>query len=260
MRVKSQWFSERAEYDFARCLQEADYAMHGWDLMRSWLTVAHNALVQVNRRFVGLSFCPELESAVIKEQERVKHPQKFGDCLGILTMALERKRYDFLGSMMANLEMHDKKYKGQCMTPPALTALMAEMTCKGMRPDPDKRMRFSEPAVGGGAMTIATSDVLVRQGFMPQDFTWVCVDVDWRMYATAFIQLTLLDIPAEVINGNTLTLETWGGYRTLCEVRTRALFPRRCGLVETAPPSESPVEAPADAVKQLGEAVQQELF
>ena len=241
MKVKASWFSNPREAEFAKCLQSADYSRHGWDLFHSFLIASHNTLAQANRSLVGLPMDDELEQQVIREQEKLKHPEKLAHCLGILTIALEEQRYDFIGSTMANLELHDKKYKGQCMTPPALSRLMAEMTAGELRPDSDKRLTLQEPAVGGGSMVIATSDVLIGKGFQPWDFTWACIDVDWRMYATAFVQLSLLDIPAAVYHGNTISMEMWASQFTFCELRTRLMMPRRCGL---APKSEEPGESP----------------
>lgn len=229
--MKSTWFSNRKRYDFAKCLQSADYAQHSYELMRLFLQAALGAFRQGAIMATGRPMDDAIEQTVIDAQQRVKHPGKLSECLAIMTMALEDDPHDFLGSLISELDQNDSKWKGQCFTPPALCQMMAELTITAAvgdaKPDPDHRLMLNEPACGGGAMVIATSEVLKRQGFYPWNYYWVCVDVDWRMFAISYIQLTLLGIPANVINGNTLSLEIRDSAETLAAV----LHPvRRRGL------------------------------
>lgn len=52
---------------------------------------------------------------------------------------------------------------------------------------------------------------------------WTCVDIDWKMFAACYIQLSLLGIPAAVLNANSLTLEQFDAESTIIA----ALHPMR---------------------------------
>jgi len=84
---------------------------------------------------------------------------------------------------------------------------------------------MSDPCVGSGGMIIARADALMKQGENYQNIMEVqAVDIDKMCFHMCYIHLTLLHISAEVIWGNSLSLEvyeTWytpanilnGGYR-----------------------------------------------
>lgn len=216
--MKSTWFSCRKRYDFARCISEVDYSRHSWDLFRSFLVMAHYSMRQAVHKMTHGELDDEIEQKVLAEQARYPKWQKFGEALGILTLALEDQSYDFLGTYMGEMDMNDSKWRGQCFTPKDLCAIMAQMTFGDISPTDGRTLMLSEPACGGGAMIIAASNILKDNGFYPWHYYWQAVDVDWRCYAITYIQLTLLGIPASVINGNTLTLETFESAATIAGV------------------------------------------
>ena len=205
--MKSTWFGDRRRYEFAKCIHDADYSRMVWDTFGGFLTCASYALRQGVHKLTTGELSEEMEEIVVKEQQRFKHPSRFADAMGILTMALEERSYDFLGTYLGEMEMNDSKFKGQCFTPPALCELMAGLTLDEQEPKQGETLLLNEPACGGGAMVIAASEVLKGRGFYPWHYYWVAVDVDWRCFAMAYIQLTLLGIPANVIHGNSLSLE-----------------------------------------------------
>lgn len=216
--MKSTWFGDRKRYEFALCLADADHGNQSWDNMNCFLTAATGAFRQACRMAIGCPMDDAIEQEVIKSQKRVKRPEKLAECLAILTAGLEENPYDFLGTTLAELSQLDVAWKGQCFTPPALCTLMAQVTLGDAKPDPSQRMLLHEPAVGGGATVIAASNVLKENGFFPWNYHWTCVDVDWRMFAISYIQLTLLGIPAGVIHGNTISMQQWDGANTLTAV------------------------------------------
>lgn len=234
--MKSTWFGCRKRYDFARLLHESDYSQQHHEKFRCFLEAAAGSFQQAVHQFAhGGEQCPEIEERVVKAQQRLKHPEKLSEALGVLVLALEDRRYDFLGSVMSELEINDTHYRGQCFTPPEICRLMCEMTFGEVSADNGHRLKISEPCCGGGAMVIAASEHLIRHGFWPWNYWIQAVDVDWKCWAMSYIQLTLLSIPAEVIWGNTITLETFGGAVTLAG----ALHPLRDDPVVVA-------ELPAD--------------
>jgi hypothetical protein len=216
--VKSQWFADRNRYEFAKCLAEADYSLQSWDLMDVFLTCAVMSMRQAYQKMMFQPLRADWEERYQKSIARVKHPEKIKQCYAILAMGLEARGDDFLGSTIQELGQADVAWRGQCFTPPALCTVMAQMMMGDLLPDPNNRIVLQEPACGGGAMVIASSQVLAGNGFYPWNYYWTCVDVDWRMFAICFLQCSLLGIPATVIHGNTLSLETWDSAPTFAAV------------------------------------------
>ncbi|MEL5407876.1 hypothetical protein [Serratia nevei] len=67
---------------------------------------------------------------------------------------------------------------------------------------------ISEPACGAGAMMIAAAAEIQALGYMPSQHMWVsCVDIDVVAMSMAYIQLSSLGIPGEVVLGNALADE-----------------------------------------------------
>ena len=72
-----------------------------------------------------------------------------------------------------------------------------------------------EPAVGGGAMIIALAREMREQGFNYQKQLRVtAIDIDLRAVHMAYLQFSLFHIPAVVIHGDTIRLETYSEWHT----------------------------------------------
>jgi hypothetical protein len=57
-------------------------------------------------------------------------------------------------------------------------------------------------------MVIGFVQKMIEDGFNPSQQLWAsCIDIDPKAADMAYIQLSLLGIPAEVITGNTLSME-----------------------------------------------------
>jgi len=135
-------------------------------------------------------------------------PQVFAEIM----MALEAEPRDALGTVYNNLELSSAD-KGQFFTPWPICQMMAEATlggpkliqdliaCKGF-------VRAMEPACGAGATVIALAQTMRAQGINYQRHLHVtAVDIDARVAHMAYIQFSLLHIPAVVVVGNSLSLE-----------------------------------------------------
>ena len=67
---------------------------------------------------------------------------------------------------------------------------------------------ISEPACGAGGMMIAAAVEMQALGYPPPKHMWVsCVDIDVVAMSMAYIQLSSLGIPGEVVLGNALADE-----------------------------------------------------
>ena len=161
----------------------------------------------------------ETREARYLELER-RHGREFRDMgaavLAELVNALEVEPFDVLGAVFHELELHNK-HVGQFFAPYELCRMLARMTG-----GPDEwraiiaargHITVSEPAAGAGAMMIALAHEMQLAGVNYQKHMHVtAVDVDSRAAHMAFVQLSLLHVPARVIVGNTLTLverECW---------------------------------------------------
>ena len=208
--MKSTWYGDRIRKDFGQCLLEASgYGKHSlWDVFSDFLELAYTANAQAVETLRTGQQNAGLESRYMTAVSRYeKTVKRMGDALGLLVLALEEKRYDFLGTFAGESGLLDGSWKGQFFTPPELCHVMVSMTMGSLKPDPSHRITIQEPACGAGAMAIAACVQLQQQGFYPWNYWIDCQDVDYRMFQACYIQLTLCGFPGVVRCGNTLTLE-----------------------------------------------------
>lgn len=136
----------------------------------------------------------------------------FPKILGHVTMAMEQEPGDVLGSVFSQLELHNTD-RGQFFTPFDLCSLMARLQLgqgNGLFQAIERNgfATVMEPACGAGAMVIAMAMELQAAGLNYQKQMHVtAIDIDARAAHMAYVQFSLLHIPATVIIGNALTLE-----------------------------------------------------
>jgi type I restriction-modification system DNA methylase subunit len=226
--MKSTWFSQKHHHTFAKCLEETSFGSRSmWETFSDFLNLAYLSLSQAVCKFQTGEMNAEKEKEFLAIEARYKYPAKFREAMAHLVMGLDRERYDFLGSVAGELELLSS-WNGQFFTPKAVCDLMARMTMGEQLPDPDRRLTICEPACGAGAMAIAVTNVLHEKGFMPWNYWLTAVDVDPKMFMATYIQLTLCGVPANVIWGNSLSLEEHRNETTLVGV----LHPYRRSAVE----------------------------
>lgn len=165
---------------------------------------------------------PQYEAREARYMEIIKRYKReeidvFPQLLGELGMTLEDGPDDVLGKLFHELELHNT-YKGQFFTPYELCKMMAMMTlCDDHRETIRDRgfITASEPACGGGAMIIALAEAMKGEGINYQQALHVtAVDLDIRCVHMAYLQFSLLHIPAVIVHGNTLSLEEFGHWYT----------------------------------------------
>ncbi|WP_370555156.1 N-6 DNA methylase [Edwardsiella tarda] len=108
-------------------------------------------------------------------------------------------------------------HMGQFFTPYHLSQLIARVTAGNAR-DQLKCKPFitlHEPAAGAGSVVIAFAEVMAEQGINYQNQLFAsCMDIDPVAAHMCYLQLSYLGIPAEVVIGNSLTLDVRRTYRT----------------------------------------------
>lgn len=136
-----------------------------------------------------------------------------------VTLGLEAKYSDFLGEVFQDLQLNDKKGKGQCFTPFSVSRAMADMTfTKEMVDKAIKEkgiLTINDPCVGGGSLPIAAMNTLKNLGYNYQrDVLVVANDLDKRCVLMSYIQLSLLGVPAVIMEGDTLKQEFYETHYT----------------------------------------------
>ena len=155
--------------------------------------------------------------AIVKRYERKEDLDVFPRALAELTLALEDDMGDVLGRVFHELSLQNK-WAGQFFTPDHICRLMAGISLTDdLKKTIEERgyIHASEPSVGSGAMIIALARTIREAGLNEQQALHVtAVDVDIRAVHMAYIQLSLLNIPAVIVHGNSITLEEWSHWHT----------------------------------------------
>lgn len=152
---------------------------------------------------------------IIKEYSKDEAAQ-FPKLLACVVNGLEDEHQDFLGVVFQELEL-SSHWHGQFFTPYTLCKMMAMMTCQDA-PEIIKQKGFitvGEPACGAGAMVIAMAEALKDQGINYQHQLHVqATDLDPTAAHMAYIQFSLLHIPAIVFIGNTISMKMTSAWPT----------------------------------------------
>ena len=194
--------NQEAKAAFLKLFRNTARHKHRYDVFRDFVTLAacslHNALHKEEGR--------EAEYMQIIQSYEEADQKAFPELLGLLISMLESEPRDILGPLYMELEISSKD-QGQFFTPPELSELMARMNM-GSSLELLKTQPFitvSEPACGAGGMILVLVKVIIEQKLNPADKLWVqCIDIDRMAALMCYIQLTLWNVPAEIIVGDTL--------------------------------------------------------
>jgi hypothetical protein len=123
--------------------------------------------------------------------------------------------HDCLGEMYMSEELRSRWDSDVCFTPFELSYMIAKMTF-GDDPIPEKGyLAIGEPAAGTGGMVIAAAKVLKDLNLNYQRVMHVtATEIRAPLAHMAYIQMSLLHIPAVIIHGDSLALEEWSRWRT----------------------------------------------
>lgn len=139
---------------------------------------------------------------------------RFAETLAHVAIELEANPRDVLGETYMQLGIANRD-QGQFFTPYSVAQLMASMQLTDAPAQLNTRpfLTIYEPACGAGAMIIAMTQALAAQGIEYQTKVHVTADdISATAVHMAYVQLSLLGVPAIVNRRNSLTLEhfdTW---------------------------------------------------
>ena len=176
-------------------------------MFKDFLTLCTCSLAQTIYR------SDELEQKYLQtvKQYTKEQAEEFSKLLAFLVMALEEKYQDFLGEVFMRLNLGNSSI-GQYETPYTVSKFMAEINFSELEISQkianNHLITLSEPCCGSGGMIIAFAETMKEHHFNYQKHLYVeAIDIDGMSFMMAYIQLTLLGIPAKVIQGDTLSLK-----------------------------------------------------
>lgn len=177
-----------------------------WEVWRDWIEMAALSLSQsADRRG---SVWKDREETYLRAAGRYDADQlrTMAEMLGELVLIFEDGGpRDVLGELFQELELASK-WAGQFFTPVSLAEAMARM----MLEDASKRIEergwisISDVAVGAGALPIGAVKALLEMGYGPQHAVFFGQDVDAKAVHMAYVQLSLLGVPAVLFCADTL--------------------------------------------------------
>ena len=116
---------------------------------------------------------------------------------------------DVLGKLFHAFGLHNK-WRGQFFTPDHICQFMGMVSGLPNEEELKKKgyVSVNDPCCGSGALLIGYIHALKSQNYDPANRVFmVAQDIDIRCVWMCYVQLSLYDIPAVVIHGNSLALE-----------------------------------------------------
>lgn len=200
------------EKEFLKMFEALCHRHQRHRVFEDWVTMASSALI--------VKACPaeaersEAEYMALVPRYNKDELEKFGELLGLVGIALHDEPRDFLGSVFMQAEISNDRL-GQFFTPYELSYLLAKMTIQNVDPTKDL-ITVQEPACGSGGMIIAFTQAAKDIGIDPHFHTYtVAVDVSEVAARMAYIQLSMLGIPAHVVWGNTISMQVTREWPTM---------------------------------------------
>lgn len=247
------------KHDFIKTIDEMDRSKHRQDHFRNFCEMAYcahaKATAQNKERADKLEYQYMSIVGTYKNKDDVRLMPKL---VSLTIQALHEKGCDFLGEIAAKLGTLDKK-NGQFFTPYDVSKLMAYITLPDIESliKEDGFFTLNDPAAGAGCMVLCAADIVQEKGFEPMDCMSVQVtELNKSTYHMLFVQLALRGIAAQVIHGNSLTLETFESAYTPAAIPFLGKHGRMFKEVLKA---ETPVRADFEVMPMIG-ANQLDLF
>jgi type I restriction-modification system DNA methylase subunit len=201
-----------------QAIRQLSYSQHLFTTFRHFVEVSaiafSNVADPINRA------AREEQYLAIVKQYKPEEFRQFPPLLGMLVACLEQEPTDVLGVLYHRLELHNEQ-AGQFFTPYPVCQALAKMLVHDAKQlvEEQEFIRAHEPCVGSGAMVMALAQALREEGINYQQCLHVtAVDRDLLAVHMAYVQCTLLHIPALIVHGDTLRAEVYSVWRTFAHV------------------------------------------
>jgi len=249
--------------NFINILEKIKPSKHTYEIFSDWLVMAAATLYSwKGDRAV------EDEYMNIAKQYTKEELEQHAHLIAITVEALEERERDFLGEVFTTAELTNTR-GGQFFTPYDVSVMMAKMIIGENELPTGRVCRINDPTCGAGGMLIAGAMVLKEREFDYQNNAlFIGQDIDARCARMAFIQLSLLGVPAVIYCMNTLTMQEYWHRETIgfhmagmgWRLRSETLLENIKEISHEKPISEEK-ENPAEiALPPARECVQGELF
>lgn len=187
--------------EFNKLLNKHSYKYHTIDVFRDFCRMA---AICLSNPFYGGQFEDEYLSIV--KRYKKNEVDIFPQMLALVIEALENNPHDFLGEAFMSNDM-GSSYKGQFFTPQHICDFMTQITISDLKTQLNSKefVTLSEPACGAGAMVISVVKEFIDAGLNHSRQLYVVAkDIDAICADMAYIQLSLLGVPATIILGDSL--------------------------------------------------------
>lgn len=190
--------------EFVRAFNGIAKHRHRYEVFRDFVTMSAISLHNAIRKSESL----ESEYMDIVKRYSQDEAIEISRLLGRLVLLLEVAPCDILGQLYMELDLGNTN-AGQFFTPPEVSELMARISYGEVLKNLNKPfVTVCEPACGAGGMVLAFVKVMLSHGLNPAKRVWVqAQDIDRTAALMCYIQLSLWNIPARIVVGNTLSLE-----------------------------------------------------
>ena len=198
--------------DFLNTFQTLDYskskAVKWSDFVFLSAAALKNSVKYVSPSFYSQDI--ENEYLDIVKKYKKESISKFAELLALFILMADKKEpSDILGDIFMELELSDS-WKGQHFTPSSISGLMAEIELSDIknRLETSKYLSFSDPACGAGSTFLACVKVYISNNINPAKKMFVHgQDIDRTAALMCYIQLSLWNVPAIIVVGDSLKNE-----------------------------------------------------
>lgn len=193
--------------EFVKTMNSIGRTSSRWDVLTDFATMARCAIINNSTPFRSDEYEKQYMSVVGKYSK--EEANSFSHMLALVYMAQRDNNGDFLGECLMELDMGSKDL-GQFFTPYDLCKLTARVTMQDVDDATARKgyVTLQEPAAGGGAMVIAAKSFLSETRPDVELFA-VCTELSSLTADLCYINLTASGVAAQVINGNTLSMEVF---------------------------------------------------
>jgi type I restriction-modification system DNA methylase subunit len=215
--------------EFIRILESIKPSKHSYETFSDWLIMASASLYAWKK-----DASAEEEYAEAAKGYTPEELDRHGQLLAVTVNALENMAnsssgYDFLGEVFMAADFGNGR-NGQFFTPYNVSFMMAKMLNGNAAYAQGRVERICDPCCGAGCMLIASAMAVKELDGRnyQKDYLYIGQDIDAQCARMAFIQTSLLGLPAVIACGSSLTndvhweRETIGWHLAGMEFRLRA--------------------------------------
>ena len=208
---------KEAKKTFLKQLRSLSHSRSLHRLFSDWLEIAAIAMHQLPYISGELEKGDKFEQLEAQYMERIQPYSQdeltvFSELLSLIMVAYHNGFGDLLGELAGEENLLNKR-SGQFFTPYHLCRAIAKMSFGDVEAQVKAKggiLTVCDPAVGGGALVIASAEEVASQGIDPRaHLQFDCTDISRDAFNMAYIQLSALGLQAVVRHGNTLSNEYW---------------------------------------------------